>query len=162
MKRSIHLPVVFPLAKRLPCGFSLVEVTLALGLMSFAVTTVLALLPVGLSSIRQSIDETVRTQISQQIAADVLQAPFASVIDPIRYYDNEGFPVERASDAIFTAKIQPTTVNYPGSDRLNLTGNLLDRNLKNLKVTITTKATENLAAKFWPTYNILLARKESL
>lgn len=150
-----------PLAKRLQ-GFSLVEVTIALGLVAFAVVTVLALLPTGLTSIRESIDETVRTQISQQIAADVLQTPFVSVTDFTRYYDNEGFPVSGETDAIFTAKIEPTTVSYPGSDLLASVGTSLDDNLKSLKVTITTRATKNLSERFQSTFHLLLARKENL
>ncbi len=162
MKISINSLVVSSLGKRFRFGFSLVEVTLALGLVSFAVVTVLALLPAGLTSIRESIDETVRTQISQQIASDVLQTPFADITGFTRYYDNEGFLVSDPSKAIFTARIEPGTVTYPGSDRLVSLGTSLDQNLKSLEVTITTQSTENLAARYQASFSLFLARKESL
>ena len=45
-------------------GLSLVEVTLSLAIVSFAFTTLLALLPIGLHIFRDGISTTVKAQIS--------------------------------------------------------------------------------------------------
>jgi type II secretory pathway pseudopilin PulG len=51
-------------------AFSLVEVVLALGIVSFAVLLILGLLPIGLQSTRDSLDETEALNVISQIVAD--------------------------------------------------------------------------------------------
>jgi hypothetical protein len=65
-------------------GVSLVEVTIALGIVGFAAVTVMALVPVGLKSLRNSIDQTVVSQIGQQISSDILQTPFSRTGGSVR------------------------------------------------------------------------------
>lgn len=52
-------------------GFSLVEVALALGLVSFALVTLLALLPVGLRTNRTSVEEIRATCLLSMLEADL-------------------------------------------------------------------------------------------
>jgi type II secretory pathway pseudopilin PulG len=52
-------------------AFSLVEVTLALGVMAFCLVAVLGLLPVGLANNRNSIQQTAATSILSSVAADL-------------------------------------------------------------------------------------------
>jgi type II secretory pathway pseudopilin PulG len=52
-------------------GFSLVEVTLALGLVSFCLLTLVGLLPVGLGSLKTSNDEAAATNCLEQIAGSI-------------------------------------------------------------------------------------------
>jgi uncharacterized protein (TIGR02598 family) len=52
--------------RRIP-GFSLVEVTLAIGIIGFAMLAIFALIPVGLNSGREAIDATHTGLISQDI-----------------------------------------------------------------------------------------------
>jgi type II secretory pathway pseudopilin PulG len=52
-------------------GFSLIEVTIALGIAAFCLVTVFALLPLGLSSNQQSFEDTVADNISTAIMADL-------------------------------------------------------------------------------------------
>ena len=152
----------FPRIKRLNRAFSLVEVTLAMGIVGFAAATVLALLPTGLKSLRNSIEQTVESQISQQISSDILQTPFASVGTITKYYDNEGFPVETASEAVFTAEVTPGTVSYPGSEKTPAFSTPLDRSLKSLRVRVTNRASAKGDARLQTSFNLLLARREKL
>lgn len=150
------------LSTRFRRAFSLVEVTLAMGIVGFAAATVLALLPTGLKSLRNSIEQTVESQISQQITSDILQTPFINAGTMIKYYDNEGFPVNTPTEAIFTAEVTPGTVNYPGSDKLTSLPTPLDRSLKMLRVRVTNRASIKGDARLQTSFNLLLARREKL
>lgn len=144
-------------------GFSLVEVTIALGIVGFAAVTVMALVPVGLKSLRNSIDQTVESQIGQQISSDILQTPFAQVGSFTNYYDNEGFPVSKTNDAIFTAEITPSTnFSYPGSELLGGLTIPLTNSLKSLQVRVTTRESKNLSPRYQHSFSLLLARREQL
>jgi len=141
----------------------LVEVTLALGIVGFAAVTMMAMVPVGLKSLRSSIDQTVQSQIGQQVSADILQTPFSQVGSFTKYYDNEGFPVSSASDAVFTAEISPSTnFSYPGSELLDGLAIPLSSSMKSLQVRITTRETVNLPASSQHSFTLLLARREQL
>lgn len=57
-------------------GFSLVEVVLALGIASFALVTIVALLPVGLKMASESENESRAVNILSAVAADRMATPF--------------------------------------------------------------------------------------
>lgn len=67
-------------------GFSLVEVTLALGIIAFALVGIMALFPVAMKSARESMEETKATLIARQIFADLkagaLEGQSSLVIGP--------------------------------------------------------------------------------
>lgn len=65
-----------PVKRFLPetAAFSLVEVTLALGIMAFCLITVLALLPVALKTQQAAIQQTTANTIASQIVADLSAA----------------------------------------------------------------------------------------
>ena len=78
-------------------AFSLVEVTLAIGVTSFAGLTVLALLPTGLANLRNSLDVSVSSQIVQHVVVDLQAASFSTLStgtgltsQPVRYFDDQG------------------------------------------------------------------------
>jgi uncharacterized protein (TIGR02598 family) len=124
-------------------AFSLIEVTLAIGLAVFSALVVLGLLPVGMRSLQDSAIQQGLGSIARQIRGDLQQIPFvANVTNPAYgldgigqqefYYTREGVRTEepggyfRASfalgDADFpgatatlgeSAKLVRVTVNYP-------------------------------------------------
>jgi uncharacterized protein (TIGR02598 family) len=59
-------------------AFTLVEVVLALGIASFAILTMIALLPVAISSTNDSLDESVALNVMSGIIADRKSSPFAA------------------------------------------------------------------------------------
>lgn len=92
-------------------GFSLVEVVLAIGVLSFAVIPMIAMIGGSLQSYRSASQELVRRQILTQIAADAQQAPASDLqAQPNRtaYFDVEGNPVasEAHPDKIYTAVVE--------------------------------------------------------
>jgi len=64
MKRSLHKTT----------AFSLVELTLALGVAAFALIAILGMLPVGLKTQQASVEQTTAAEIISQIAADLRAA----------------------------------------------------------------------------------------
>lgn len=111
MKPIPHLP-------NARSAFSLVEVTLTIGIMAFALTSILGLLPVGLATFRQAVDTSVESQIVQRVTTEASQSDFATLVDPnsgartIRYYDDQGNKLPSAADAIYHVKV---TVESPAS-----------------------------------------------
>jgi uncharacterized protein (TIGR02598 family) len=63
--------------RRLP-GFSLIEVTLALGVASFCLISVFALFPISLSTNQRTIQQTADTSLARAIAADLQATPKTS------------------------------------------------------------------------------------
>jgi type II secretory pathway pseudopilin PulG len=82
MKRQIRL-------RGLPCGaFSLVEVVLALGVISFAIVAILGVFPIGLSTSHSAQDETRAPQIAQTIFATLAGQTFGTI--SLKLYNADG------------------------------------------------------------------------
>ena len=63
-------------------AFSLVEVTLALGVMAFCLVAVMGLLPVGFNSNQAAIEQTAAAGIAAGLVADLRQTPVGTVSTP--------------------------------------------------------------------------------
>jgi type II secretory pathway pseudopilin PulG len=70
MKRASH------------CAFSLVEVTLALGIAAFCLIAVFGLMPVGVQTNRNATSQTAATNIIAAVAADLRATPKAGTTSP--------------------------------------------------------------------------------
>lgn len=62
-------------------GFSLVEVTLAIGIIAFAMVPLLGLLPTGMNMQRRAIENTTLAQIHQVIVGDLQRAEFSQLVN---------------------------------------------------------------------------------
>jgi len=83
--------------RRKTSGFSLVEVTLAIGIIAFALLAILGLVPVGMKSGGEAIDAThsalIGKEAQSRTQASVTPATFGSAADitlPTWYYDHDG------------------------------------------------------------------------
>lgn len=94
-------------------AFSLVEVILALGVVSFAVMAILGLLPTGLSTLRASMNQTVEAQIVRSIGAQAVITPFNDLTSQ-SYFTDEGLPTN-AANAYYTVNVTPEAPVFPGS-----------------------------------------------
>ncbi len=109
---------------RLGCGFSLVEVVMAIGIVSFSMMTILALLPVGLTSLKDATDRDGITQITQQLRSDLDQIPFSSTTASVvtitslpgetSYYARNGTLLTSAAGAYFKANFAVASPAFPG------------------------------------------------
>lgn len=62
-------------------AFSLVEVVLAVGVISFAFVAILGLVPAGLAQFRQAMDNSVGAQVAQRIILECQQTDFDTLIN---------------------------------------------------------------------------------
>lgn len=112
-------------------GFSLVEVTMALGLVSFAVVTIMGLLPTGLSVLRQAMNQTIEAQIVRTVGAASVIAPFTNLSGKT-YFDDEGLPLTSSANACYTVSVTTTNPVFPGS----VNAGVLTNSLTALKIQI--------------------------
>lgn len=76
-------------------GFSLIELTIALGIVGFAVVSIIGLLPIGLKAFQDAARLNVEAEIVQQITREVEATPFAQLTD----YGSSGSPLILGFDA---------------------------------------------------------------
>jgi len=99
-------------------GFSLTEVAMAVGLMSFALLTIMGSLPVGMSALKASRERTAAGQIANELAGTVLSTSFSDLntLAGTNYYSWDGKKVAAGStDAYFEAVFnQPSDPVYSG------------------------------------------------
>lgn len=114
-------------------AFSLVEVTMAMGIIAVAFIPLLGLLSVGFSTMKASNVDVRTALIAQRMLAAAQMLPYGdlSTNSTTNYFDYDGKEVP-ASEAAFTAAFQPSTNNVLGSP-----------NLRNVTVTLTGSAVEN-------------------
>lgn len=115
-------------------GFSLVEVTISLGLVTFAAMSVMALLPTGLSVMRSAMDQTIEAQIVRTIAGQAVVSNYDNLTaaSPL-YFDDEGMPVRNAGDAVYTVTLGLANPDFPGVNGLSD----MTRSLTRLNIGIT-------------------------
>ncbi len=101
-------------------GFSLVEVTLALGITAVALVSLMGMLPKGLQTLQQANDKAVMGRIHQQVLGEIqvtswepkqgsAVSPLDSFDGQVRFYDDQGIELP-ASDKgnfnhVYTARI---------------------------------------------------------
>ncbi len=98
-------------------AFSLVEVALALGILSFALVGLMGILPVGLSTFHRSTDNSTGAQIAQRLINEAGQTDFSTLVGTVastpvvRYFDNEGneLPAANKSQAVFNTNLVVTS-----------------------------------------------------
>lgn len=98
-------------------AFSLVEVALALGIMAFAIAGIVGLIPFGLTSFRQAMNNTAESAIVQGLTNEILLTDFSNLKTMANsqgkayYFDADGDPVQTAAAALYTAQIRFTDLH---------------------------------------------------
>lgn len=119
-------------------GFSLVEVTLALGLTTFCLLAVVGLLPVGLTTLRQATEQSIESQIVQQINSELLLHPFSQLSSGYAaktfYFDEEGKPSSIEGRTRYKVQTSLGSATYPGSANAS---SPLDDSMRMVQVEIT-------------------------
>lgn len=94
--RNSSVPTRLPSARR--CGFTLVEVAMALGVFSFGVLAVIGLLPAGLQVNRDSVATVVESNILQVVTSDAQATNFKNLEGKIFYFDEEGVALSASTN----------------------------------------------------------------
>jgi len=98
-------------ARRRAFGFSLIEVTIAMGIFVFAMVPIIGVTSSGMKNLRDSMDDTVRADIVRKVAGEVMRSTnYANVDLSVSYYTDEG--VKTTSPDIFVAT--KTITDPPG------------------------------------------------
>lgn len=103
-------------------AFSLIEVTLAIGVVSFAVVSILGTLSVGLTTIKDAKKDVTHAQIISQISSSVYQSPFdqleAFASNGPFFFDQAGRQLDSSNNALYRATLAVsagTASTYPGA-----------------------------------------------
>lgn len=105
---------VRPISKK---AFTLVELTIAIGVMGFALIAVVGVLPIGLSAHRKAVDSSVSSQIVQRVITDLQQANLNSLglgVNQlqVRYFDDQGIERLAATESGVIYHVAPGVI-YP-------------------------------------------------
>ena len=105
-------------------GFTLVEVSIAVGILAVALVALLGLMPAGMTNFRKAMDTSITAQIAQRILLDMQQADFDQVVDTANATGQE--PVTYS----FTAPLRKGGQQYrffdeQGSELVSSNGNTL-------------------------------------
>lgn len=123
-------------------SFSLVEMTLALGIFSFAIISVIGLMTVGLKASQESKEETLTATIAKNLSMKVQAHLFTNgVVAPsatntfqpstlVYYYDRFGLETTSAGDPQYQANV---TISAPAPQLLN---NISSSHLLGVKVDV--------------------------
>lgn len=112
-------------------GFTLVEICLAIGVVSFAFVGLLALLPAGMTTFRTAMNTSIGSQIAQRVIDEARQTDFEHLIEgaaagsvreltPVRYFDDEGNEVaesDAARSIYHVRRVVRTATPLPGNVR---------------------------------------------
>ncbi len=109
-----------PSSKIFSRAFTLIEVVLALGVVSTALVSLLGLMALAFTMLRESIRTTTYTQIVQSLASEVAMQDFSEIdtyyagVGHLRYYDDEGQTEKSAAKAIYKAELSVKDAMVPG------------------------------------------------
>lgn len=116
-------------------AFSLVEVVLAMGVVSFALLTLLALVPTGMNGFQQAQTNNVETDIVQKINTELQNAPYSTLFSSagvgtntavfgssgVHYYDMEGDLTNSAGSVYSVTLSSYPFTNVTAGGPINLT-----------------------------------------
>lgn len=88
-------------------GFSLVEVALAMGIVTFSLIPIFAILPVGVKTLREAMDQTVVTQIATQIQSDLLLDDMRKLSKQRIGFDDQGRRTDKLADLFYLVEVRP-------------------------------------------------------
>lgn len=106
--------------RRAVAAFSLVEVSIALGVFALGIVSVFGLLPIGLQLSRESARQLVEGNILQQISNDAQVTDFATLTgssySPTYYFDDQGILLSGPAKKFYTVtgQVYPT-MNIPST-----------------------------------------------
>jgi uncharacterized protein (TIGR02598 family) len=99
-------------------GFSLIEVLFAMTIFSFAIISILGLMAVGLKTFKESMDNTIQSNIMQSVVNDLNISDASQLATGIKtsFYDTEGNLLSSGSDpkVYYTAQVEMVTTDVEG------------------------------------------------
>jgi uncharacterized protein (TIGR02598 family) len=106
--------------RRLISGFSLVEVTLAIGIIAFALITLLGIMPVGLKANKTSVDEIVALGTLGALEADLRTSPSTTAVSAFFRIDRSLTSLQGTGNAKIYLNAQGELTTVDGEKRYRL------------------------------------------
>jgi len=105
-------------------AFTLVEVSLALAVVSIALLSVMGLIPVGLSTMREAMDQTTEAQILRRISGEAALVPYDrldtfAAAGPYYFAQDGTLQSHQGQDTRFAVNMVRSPANYPGSSNVS-------------------------------------------
>ncbi len=98
-------------------AFSLVEVTIAIGIVAFALLAVLGLVPVGMDTLAEASRRTAQADIARSTLGEIKSTPFSELDDFVAgfpvHYDDQGVRVDSAH-AVYTVRVSLDAARLDG------------------------------------------------
>jgi uncharacterized protein (TIGR02598 family) len=98
-----------------PChsieGFSLVEVAISVAVVSFSMLSILGLVPMGLTNLRQAMNNTIQSQIVQSITSQEQLTSFSNLQNATYLYDADGNTATSSAQSVYTATVTLSQVS---------------------------------------------------
>jgi len=82
-------------------GFSLVEVTIAMGVMAFAAIAILGIIPNGLAAATRSSQTTIAARLASEVQSEIQQVGLAAFPTNETYFDGDGKILANTSGAVY-------------------------------------------------------------
>lgn len=121
-------------------GFTLIEVTISLGIVAFAMVSLVGLLPAGLSNFRTAMSQTIESQIVQGLSEEIALTDFANLADlegKKFTYDNSGISTRSGDPAtIYTATVKLEAVDSLSSFPVRLQDSSARNEAYNVRIQI--------------------------
>ena len=102
-------------------GFTLIEVTLAVGISAIALVGLLAMIPQGVMTMKRATDTAIEARIHQQLVSEIAQTDwqhrgkydYRAQGGDVRFFDDQGIEIPRSNrdKAIYTVRLA-----LPGAD----------------------------------------------
>jgi len=118
---------------RRKAAFTLVEVAMAIGILSFSLVAIMGLIPVALQASKESIDKSLELEMLQVVRANLLNTPYSDLQDSGRFlFDADAAPVD---DGAEDAKVR-YRVDYINAASTSLPSEQTALNLRTSRVRI--------------------------
>lgn len=104
--------------RRTQTAFSLVEMVISLGIVSFAMLGIFGMIPVGLSNFRTAQQLTVESSIVQGVTSELQRTDSANLASQSLYFDEQGRAVASSGDAAMTYTVNVSSPQDLDADNL--------------------------------------------
>ena len=104
-----------PLIATNPRAFSLIEVTIAMGVMAFAAIAILGIIPNGLAAATRSSQTTIAARLASEVQSEIQQVGLASFATNTTYFDGDGKILTGTAGAVYYVYRSVEACPLPGA-----------------------------------------------
>ena len=104
-----------PLIATNPRAFSLIEVTIAMGVMAFAAIAILGIIPNGLAAATRSSQTTIAARLASEVQSEIQQVGLAAFPTNETYFDGDGKFLTSTAGAVYYVYRSVEDCTLPGA-----------------------------------------------